>query len=80
MVDWQGRPGSFLPRSPGVISPGASSHFLEETGTRVIFEKTRDKIKAATEINIARPVRNIGVIAIIALIIGVIGIILAVRK
>jgi hypothetical protein len=45
-----------------------------------MFDKTKDKIKAATEINIAQPVRNVAMIAIAALIVGIIGIILAVRN
>jgi hypothetical protein len=45
-----------------------------------MFDKTVQKLKDATDVNVAQPIRNIGMIAIAALIVGIIGIILAVRK
>jgi hypothetical protein len=45
-----------------------------------VFDKTREKIKTATDLNIGQPIRNVGMIAIAALITAIIGIILAVRR
>jgi hypothetical protein len=45
-----------------------------------MFDKTVQKLKDATDVNVAQPIRNIGMIAIAALIVGIVGIILAVRK
>lgn len=45
-----------------------------------MFDKTVKKIRDATDVNVAQPIRNIGLIAIAALFTAIIGIILAVRK
>ena len=46
----------------------------------MLFGKTIQKVKEATDVNIGQPIRNVGLIALAALVTAIIGIILAVRR
>jgi hypothetical protein len=80
VLHWERRPRLSSPGQPGSFPWGATPISRGNETSAMLFGKTIQKVKEATDDSIGQPIRNVGLIALAALITAIIGIILAVRR